>query len=345
MKFLFASLLLTTASLAAPAVQAGAALDDIKSGDALVCLVSPNAPGFSVPDSQGVFQGFNADFCRMAAAAVLGDAAKADIRGVGFSDSMKTLVARGGHLASRSITATGTRDADAGMAFIATTFFDGQGFMVPAALGVSAAADLQGATVCAEDGSTTLLTLADWFADRGMSYRVENIADKTARLEAFFSGKCDVYASDVTALNSDRMLAANPDDYVILPDVISAEPLTLVSQPDQELESAVFWAFQVMLNADKFGITSGTIDDVIADLDSQPQEVARLFAADGAGADMAAKLGLPADWAYQVVKQVGSYSEVFDRHLGMNSPFRLDRTKTLNASVEEGGLMYPYPIR
>ncbi|WP_171060942.1 transporter substrate-binding domain-containing protein [Poseidonocella sp. HB161398] len=343
MKSLLATLLLTAAAL--PAAHAGEVLDEITSGGSLICLVSPNAPGFSVPDSDGVFRGFNADFCRMAAAAILGDAGRADIRGTGFSDSMKTLVARGAHMASRSITETGTRDADAGMAFVATTFFDGQGFMVPKSLGVSSAAELGGATVCAEDGSTTLLTLADWFADRDMAYRVENIADKTARLEAFFSGKCDVYASDVTALNSDRLLAEAPSDYAILPDVISNEPLTLVTRPDQELESAVFWAFQVMLNADKYGITSQNVDAVTADLDDQPTAVARLFGVDGATAEMAAKLGLPADWAYQVIRQVGSYSEVFGRNLGPDTPFGMELSQTLNASWEEGGLMYPYPIR
>ena len=335
----------TTAAIAAGAAFAGPVLDEIKANDGLICLVNPNSPGFSVPDSQGVFQGFNTDFCRMAAAAILGDASKADIRGIGFSDSMKTLVARGAHMASRSITATGTRDADSGMAFVATTFFDGQGFMVPTSLGVSSAAELEGATVCAEDGSTTLLNIADWFGDREMSYRVENIADKTARLEAFFTGKCDVYASDVSALNSDRLLAENPDDFEILPEVISAEPLTLVAQPDQELEAALFWAFQVMLNADKFGITSENVDDIRARLDDQPQGVQRIFASDGATADMAAKLGLPEDWAYQVIRQVGSYSEVFDRHLGEGTPFDIDRMETQNASADVGGLMYAYPIR
>lgn len=345
MQNLFSTAAVAALLFTAQGAIAGPVMDDIKANDALVCLVNPKSPGFSVPDSQGVFQGFNTDFCRMAAAAILGDAGKADIRGIGFSDSMKTIVADGAHMASRSITATGTRDADAGMAFVATTFFDGQGFMVPKALGVSSASELSGATVCAEDGSTTLLTLADWFGDRGMEYRVENIADKTARLEAFFSGKCDVYASDVTALNSDRLLSENPDDFVVLPEVISAEPLTLVTQPDQELEAALFWSFQLMLNADKYGVSSANLDDIVADIANQPKAVRRMFAEDGATADMAAKLGLPGDWAYQVIKQVGAYSEVFDRHLGAETPFKIDRATTVNAAAADGGLMYAYPIR
>ncbi|WP_319533053.1 transporter substrate-binding domain-containing protein [uncultured Cohaesibacter sp.] len=343
-KILSSAIMLTTAVFAAPSY-AGPVLDEIKANDKLICLVNPNSPGFSVPDSQGVYQGFNTDFCRMAAAAIFGDASKADIRGIGFSDSMKTIVADGAHMASRSITATGTRDADPGMAFVATTFYDGQGFMVPKALGVASAKELNGATVCAEDGSTTLLNIADWFGDRGIEYRVENIADKTARLEAFFSGKCDVYASDVTALLSDRLLSKTPADYSILPEVISAEPLTLVTQPDQALEATVFWAFQVMLNADQFGVTSATVDDVVADLDNQPKGVQRLFAKDSAAAEMATKLGLPEDWAYQVIKQVGSYSEVFNRHLGADTPFGLDLKGSANALVRDGGQMYAYPIR
>lgn len=340
----FSSLALSSLAVST-AAQAGPVMDDIRSTGKLICLVSPNAPGFSVPDSSGVFQGFNADFCRMAATAILGDAKKADIRGVGFSDSLKSIVSRQAHMASRSVTQSGSRAADPGLAFTVTTFYDGQGFMVPKSLGVKSAKKLDGATICAEDGTTTLLNLADWFAANKLQYKIENIADKTARLQAFYSGKCDAYATDVTALAADRQLAQKPDDYEILPDVISSEPLTLVSQPDQDLEKALFWAFQVMLNADDMGIDSSNVDKIVADLKQQPNAVQRLFAPDGAAADMAGKLGLPKDWAYQVIKQVGSYGEVFDRNLGEKSPFALKRAGSRNASAKDGGLMYAYPIR
>lgn len=342
----FAAALLGTVCLGTASIaHAGPVFDDVVSSGKLVCLVSPSAPGFSVPDSTGVFQGFNADFCRMAAAAILGDADKADIRGVGFSDSLKSLVSRQAHMASRSVTETGTRSADPGLSFVATTFYDGQGFMVSKALGLKSARELKGATICAEDGSTTLLNIADWFSAEGLDYKVENIADKTARLQAFFAGKCDAYASDMTALAADRQLAKTPADYDILPEVISAEPLTLVTQPDEALEKAVRWAFEVMLNADELGINSANIDAAVADLDKQSKAVQRLFAKDGATADMAAKLKLPSDWAYQVIKQVGSYGEVFDRHLGPSTPFGLTREGSQNASASKGGLMYAYPIR
>lgn len=325
--------------------QAGEILNDIKSGGKLVCIVNPNSPGFSVPDSQGVFQGFNVEFCRMAAAAIFGDADKVELRGVGFSDSLKTLIAGGAHLASRSITRTGTRDTEPGLSFIATTFFDGQGFMVPKSLEVASARELAGATVCAEDGTTTLQSLADYFSSRNIAYRVENIADKSARLQAFFSGKCDVLSSDLSALASDRLLAGNPDDFMILPEVISNEPLTLVSRPDKELETTVFWALQVMLLAEALGITSENVDGIIADLGNASPEVQRLLARDQAAGEMARKLGISPDWTHAIIRSVGNYAEVFERHLGQGSALGMDRSSTPNRLARDGGLLYPHPIR
>ncbi len=343
-KWLGLGLTAALSTLAAP-VYAGPVLDTIKERGSIVCLVNPNSPGFSVPDSNGLYTGFNPQFCHMAAAAIFGDADKADVRGIGFSDSMKTIVAGDADMASRSITVTGTRDADPGMAFVATTFYDGQGFMVPKFLGVSAADQLDGATVCAEEGSTTLLNIADWFSDRNMSYKVENIADKTARLQAFFSGKCDVMSSDFTALASDRLLAENPDDFIMLPDVISNEPLTIVTRPDQQLEEAVFWAFQVMLWAEYFDITSNNIDAVVAGLDEQPKQVRRLFGRDSAMGDMATKLGIHQDWAIEVIRQVGNYGEVFEAAIGSDTPIAIRRAGTPNRLWVDGGLLYAHPIR
>jgi len=337
--------LLTVTAVFATQAVAGPVLDEIKASGKIVCLVNPNSPGFSTPDSKGVFQGFNTDFCRMAGAAIFGDTGKADIRGIGFSDSMKTLVARKAHMASRSITNTGTRDADPGLAFVVTTFYDGQGFMVANNLGVKSATELNGATVCAEEGSTTLLNIADWFGNRKMSYKVENIGDKTARLQAFYAGKCDVLASDYTALLSDRQLAPNPSGYSILPEIISNEPLTLVARPDQELEAILFWGFQVMLTAEQYGISSQNIDNIVKDIANQPKAVKRLFGEKGATSDMAEKLQIPSNWAYNIIKHVGNYGEVFERHLGETTAFKLVRKGTPNDLSSRGGLMYAYPIR
>ena len=342
---IFGFALLVSITLFTAQAIAGKVLDEIKAEGKIICLVNPNSPGFSTPDSKGVFRGFNTAFCRMAGAAIFGDAGKADIRGIGFSDSMKTIVARKAHMASRSITETGTRDADPGLAFVVTTFYDGQGFMVANSLGVKSATELNGATVCAEEGSTTLLNIADWFGNRKMSYKVENIGDKTARLQAFYAGKCDVLASDYTALLSDRQLAPDPDGYKILPEIISNEPLTLVSRPDQELEAILFWGFQVMLTAEQYGITSENIDTIVNDLADQPKAVKRLFGEKGATSDMAEKLAIPSDWAYNIIKQVGNYGEVFERNLGAKTPFKLVRKGTPNDLSSRGGLMYAYPIR
>jgi general L-amino acid transport system substrate-binding protein len=337
--------LAAAAMLAAPVADAGELMNKIKADGKLVCIVNPNSPGFSVPDSKGVFQGFNVEFCRMAAAAIFGDASKVEMRGIGFSDSIKSLVAGQAHIASRSITRTGTRDADPGIAFTVTTFFDGQGFMVSKKLNVKRARELNGATICAEDGSTTLLNLADWFSRNNLKYKAENIADKTARLQAFFNGKCDVMSSDFSALASDRLLAPKPDDYVILPDVISNEPLALVSRPDKELEATLFWGVQAMLLAEEANITSANVDEIVAKLDKQPKDVQRLFAGDQAAADIAKKLGISPKWVYAIVKNVGNYGEVFEKHLGRNSALRMDRAASPNRLVRDGGLLYAYPIR
>ena len=325
--------------------QAGPHLDRIKENGKIVCIVNPNSPGFSVPDSQGVFQGFNTDFCRMAAGVIFGDVSKVEIRGVGFSDSLKTMIAGDADMASRSITHTATRAAEPSLEFVVTTFFDGQGFMVPKSLGVTSARELEGATICAEDGTTTLQSLADYFGRFNVKYTVQNIADKSARLQAFFSGKCDALSSDLSALASDRQLAPNPADYIILPEVISNEPLTLLARPDKELKEAIFWGVQAMLNAEELGITSQNIDQIMSQLDTAPPKVRRLLAQNEAAGEVARKLGISPDWSYVVIKNLGNYGEVFERHLGQGSPLALDRQSSPNRLSIDGGLLYPYPIR
>lgn len=327
------------------AALAGPVLDKIKSDGKLVCIVNPNSPGFSAPDSKGVFQGFNVEFCRMTAAAIFGDASKVEIRGVGFSDSLKTMIAGGADMASRSITSTAGRASEPTLGFVATTFYDGQGFMVPKSLGVKSARELAGATVCAEDGTTTLQTLADFFGRLKLKYTVQNIADKSARLQAFFSGKCDALSSDLSALASDRRLAKNPDDYVILPEVISNEPLTLVTRADKELEKTVFWAFQVMLAAEELGITSRNIDQTMNQLANASPQVRRMLSKDQAAGEVARKLGISPDWSYAIIKSVGNYGEVFERHLGAESALKMDRRTSPNRLARDGGLLYAYPIR
>lgn len=327
------------------ASQAGEQLDRIKQKGQLVCIVNPNSPGFSVPDSQGVFQGFNADFCRMAAGAIFGDVSKVELRGVGFSDSLKTMIAGDADMASRSITETATRATEPNLAFVATTFYDGQGFMVPKSLKVTSAKELKGANICAEDGTTTLQSLADYFGRFKIKYTVQNIADKSARLQAFFSGKCDALSSDLSALASDRRLAPNPDDFVILPEVISNEPLTLVSRPDKALQDAIFWGFQAMLTAEELGINSKNIDQIMSQIDAASPKVKRLLSPNEATGDVAKKLGISPNWSYVIIKNVGNYGEVFERNLGKDSALKIDRQTSPNRLAIDGGLLYAYPIR
>ena len=281
----------------------------------------------------------------MAAGAIFGDVSKVDIRGVGFSDSLKTMIAGDADMASRSITHTATRSAEPNLAFVATTFYDGQGFIVPKSLKVSSARELAGATICAEDGTTTLQSLADYFGRLNVKYTVQNIADKSARLQAFFSGKCDALSSDLSALASDRRLAANPDDYIILPEVISNEPLTLVSRPDKELQEAIFWGLQTMLVAEELGIDSKNVDQIMSQLNTAPPKVKRLLSTNEAAGDVAKKLGISPDWTYVIIKNVGNYGEVFERHLGQDSALKMDRQTSPNRLAIDGGLLYAYPIR
>jgi general L-amino acid transport system substrate-binding protein len=187
--------------------------------------------------------------------------------------------------------------------------------------------------------------LADFFGRLKIKYTVENIADKSARLQAFYSGKCDVLSTDMSALASDRRLATNPDDYIILPEVISNEPLTLVSRPDNELEKAIFWGFQTMLVAEDLGVNSQNIDEIISKLDSASPQVKRLLSKEGAVGDVAKKLGISPNWTYAVIKSVGNYSEVFERNLGKGSVLKIDRGTSINRLSKDGGLLYPYPIR
>jgi general L-amino acid transport system substrate-binding protein len=248
-------------------------------------------------------------------------------------------------MASRGITATGTRDADPGVSFIVPTFFDGQGFMVPKSLGMTKLEDLSGATVCAEEGSTTLAYLADWFGTAKLPYKVENIADKTARLQAFFSGKCDAVASSISALAADRLLAPKPDDYVLVPQRSSTEPLALASRPDTELEKTLFWGVQLMLAAEEFDITSANLDQKLAGLKDLPVDAQRLLSSNGPTVDMAKKLGINPEWSLHILRQVGNYGEVFEKYLGKGSSLAMDRSTSLNRLARDGGMMFAFPIR
>jgi general L-amino acid transport system substrate-binding protein len=318
---------------------AQATLNAIKSRGTLVCGVNPGLPGFANPDSQGNWAGLDVDYCRAYAAAVFGDVSK--VRYVPLSAQQRFTALQSGEVdvLARNTTNTLQRDTALGLNFAATNYYDGQGFLVPKALGVSSAMELDGATVCVQPGTTTELNLADFFRANNMAFNPVVIESFDELNAAFFAGRCDVNTTDASGLAGVRAsLASNPDDYVILPEIISKEPLApAVRQGDEQWYDIVKWVHNAMVEAEEKGVTSQNVDEMTKSADPVIQ---RLL---GASGEMGANLGLDNKWAYNVVKLVGNYGEVFARNLGPSTPLKLERG--LNALWTDGGLMYADPIR
>ncbi|MCA3182993.1 MAG: amino acid ABC transporter substrate-binding protein [Cupriavidus sp.] len=327
-----------TVAAVAPA-QAGETMDAIKARGEIRCGVNDGLPGFSYTDEKGVVRGIDADFCRALAAAVFGDANKVKFTPLTAKERFTALQSGELDVLSRNTTWTMSRDTGMGMVFpAAVVYYDGQGFLVNKKLGVKSAKELDGATVCIQAGTTTELNLADYFRTHKMKYTpiTYDKSDETAKgLEA---GRCDVLTSDQSQLYAQRIKMANPDQYVVLPEVISKEPLGPVVRPgDHEWFSTVRWTHYAMLIAEEFGVTSKNVDEMKK---SNNPEIRRLL---GVDADFGKAIGLPQDWAYQVIKQVGNYGESFERNVGKGSPLKIERG--LNALWTQGGLQYAPPIR
>jgi len=327
-----------TALLAVPAL-AGPTVDKIKKADALTCGVSTGLPGFSNADSQGKFTGLDVDVCKAIAAALLGSAEK--VKYVPLTAQQRFTALQSGEvdLLSRNTTWTQQRDTALGLNFAPTTYYDGQGFMVPAKLGVKSAKELNGATVCVQPGTTTELNLADYFRANKLEFKPVVIEDLKEIEAAFFAGRCDVYTTDASGLASTRAVkSSNASDYVILPEIISKEPLApAVRHGDDEFFDIVKWTVHALIEAEESGVTQANVDQM---LKSDNPNVKRLL---GVTAGMGKNLGLDEQWAYRIVKQVGNYGEVFERNVGANTPLKLQRG--LNALWTKGGLMYSPPFR
>ena len=327
-----------TALLAVPAL-AGPTVDKIKKADALTCGVSTGLPGFSNADSQGKFTGLDVDVCKAIAAALLGSAEK--VKYVPLTAQQRFTALQSGEvdLLSRNTTWTQQRDTALGLNFAPVVYYDGQGFMVPAKLGVKSARELKGATVCVSPGTTTELNLADYFRANKMEFKPVVIEDLNEVRAAFFAGRCDVYTTDASGLASIRATKAqNPGDYIILPEIISKEPLApVVRHGDDEFFDIVKWVIYALIEAEETGITSANIAEMAK---SENPVIKRLL---GTTPGMGKSLGLDEQWAYRTIQQVGNYGEIFDRTLGKNSPLKLERG--LNALWTQGGLMYAWPIR
>ncbi|MFN4089432.1 MAG: amino acid ABC transporter substrate-binding protein [Alphaproteobacteria bacterium] len=319
---------------------AGPTIDAIKQRGEVRCGVNTGLAGFSIADGQGRWTGLDADFCRALAAALLGDAEK--VQWVPLSAQQRFTALQSGEIdvLSRNTTWTLTRDASLGIVFAGVTFYDGQGFMVPASLGVKNAKELDGAEVCVQTGTTTELNLADYFRANNMDFKPVVFESLEESKVAFFNGRCQVYTTDASGLASIRSVdAPNPEDWVILPELISKEPLgPAVRRGDDEWLAIVKWTIYATIEAEEAGVTAENVDDKKAN--STNPTVQRLL---GTSGDMGKLLGLDPDWAYRVIKQVGNYGEIYDRSVGPETPLKLERG--VNALWTDGGLMYAMPVR
>src|SRR6516162_2460133 len=326
----------------ASAAQAGPTLDKVKQAGQISCGVPTGLAGFAAPDSQGHWAGFDVDVCRALSAAIFGAADK--VKYVPLTAQQRFTALQSGEvdLLSNNTTDTMQRDTALGLNFAPVVFYDGQGFMVAKKLGVKSAKELNGATICVAPGTTTELNLADYFRTNKMDFKPVVIEKVDEIRAAFFSGRCDVYTTDASGLYAARAANVPPpakaDDFVILPEIISKEPLApAVRHGDNQFADIVRWTQYAMLEAEEYGITSKNVDDM---LKSENPTIKRIL---GVTPGMGKALGVDEKWVYNIVKQVGNYGESFDRNVGAGSPLKIDRG--LNKLWTQGGLQYGMPIR
>jgi general L-amino acid transport system substrate-binding protein len=328
-----------TLAMASGVAQAGTTFDAVKARGFVQCGTNVGLAGFSSPDSNGRWTGLDVDICRAVATALFGDAEK--VKFIPLSTQQRFTALQSGEvdLLSRNTTWTLTRDTENGLHFAPATFYDGQGFMVAKKAGIKSALELDGASICVQTGTTTELNLSDYFRSHKMTFQSVVIEALSEVNHAFFSGRCDVLTSDTSQLASIRAAdAPNPDDYVILPELISKEPLApAVRHGDDQWFDLVRWVVFATLEAEERGITSKTVD---AALTSPDPTVQRLL---GVQPGVGHSLGIDDKWVYNVIKQVGNYGEIFQRNVGKESPLKLDRG--VNALWTQGGLMYSPPFR
>jgi general L-amino acid transport system substrate-binding protein len=334
---IIATLVLLGSALAMAGAQA-ATLDAVKQRGHLKCGVSQGLAGFSTPDSKGQWTGLDVDFCRAVAAAVFGDAGKVRYTALSAKERFTALQSGEVDLLSRNTSWTLSRDTELGFNFAGVIYYDGQGLMVHKDLGVTKASELDGATICANAGTTTELNIADWFHARGMTFRPVVFEKSDEVVAAYDAGRCDVYTTDRSGLYAQRIKLKNPDAHMILPDLISKEPLgPLVRQGDDQWFDIVKWTLFALIAAEEHGLDSQNVEQQRKA--SKNPEVRRILGVDGSSGQ---SLGLGADWVVSILLQVGNYGEIFERNLG-RAPLGIERG--LNALYTEGGLMYAPPLR
>ncbi|TCS64101.1 amino acid ABC transporter substrate-binding protein [Varunaivibrio sulfuroxidans] len=332
---------LTAAAVAAVAfasVASAATLDDVKARGVLSCGVNTGLPGFSQANDQNQWVGLDVDMCRAVAAAVFGDASKVKYVPLTAKERFTALQSGEIDLLARNTTWTMTRDTQLGLNFAGVNYYDGQGFLVNKSLGVKSAMELNGASVCIQAGTTTELNLADYFRQHHMKYSPITFDTSDQTIAGFQSGRCDVLTSDRSQLYALRIKLADPSSAEVLPEVISKEPLgPVVRQGDDQWFNIAKWSLSAMINAEELGVTSANVDEMKS---STNPSVKRLLGVDG---DFGKGMGIGNDWAYNIIKQVGNYSESFERNVGMSSPLKIERG--LNALWNQGGILYAPPIR
>ena len=333
-----AILLLAAIFALGSSVASAQTLKAVKDRGSLVCGVSQGLPGFSNPDDKGNWTGFDVDFCRAVAAAIFDDPKKAKFIPLEASERFKELQSRKVDILSRNTTWSMSRETNYDLYFPAVAYYDGQGFMVPRSRNIDSALDLNNSKVCVQEGTTTLLNLADYFRANNMKYTEVKLPKLEDVLKAYESGKCDTFTADISQLYALRLNLTQPNDNVILPDVISKEPLApVVRQRDDDWMMLVKWTLYAMINAEELGITSKNIDEA---LKSKKPDVMRLVGTEGAyGED----LGLPKDWAVRIIRHVGNYGEIYERNVGEGSRLKIPRG--LNSLWTNGGIQYAPPIR
>ena len=329
---------LAIAGLSAGAAAAGT-MDDVKARGKLNCGVSTGLVGFAAPDANGEWQGFDVTVCRAVAAAVLGDPSAVEFVPTTGKTRFTALASGEIDMLARNTTWPFSRDVDLKFEFVGVNYYDGQGFMVPKELGVSSAKDLDGATVCIQTGTTTELNLADFFRSNNMSYEPVPIETNAEAQQQYLAGACDVYTTDASGLAATRATFEAPGDHVVLPEIVSKEPLgPLVRHGDHDWGDVVRWTLNALISAEELGITSANMDEMMAGTNNP--EINRVLGTEGTLGEM---LGLDAEWAVRVLKVAGNYGEIFEKNIGETTPIGLARG--LNAQWTDGGLLYSPPFR
>ena len=335
------SVLVSAVALAAISGAAASAqtLEEVQERGVLNCGVNTGLVGFAAPDANGEWQGFDVAVCQAVAAAVLGDPNAVEYVSLTGKTRFTALASGEIDMLSRNTTWTFTRDVDLKFEFVGINYYDGQGFMVPRELGVSSARELDGATVCIQTGTTTELNLADFFRANNMNYEPVPIETNAEAQQQYLAGACDVYTTDSSGLAATRATFESPGDHVILPEIVSKEPLgPLVRHGDNEWGDIVRWTLNALIAAEEYGITSANLEE-LAEGTNNP-EINRMLGTEGNFGEI---LGLESDWAVKAISVNGNYGEIFETFIGENTPIGLARG--LNAQWTDGGLLYAPPFR